>query len=1192
MFAFERNEVVRAGAGTGKTEALATLYLHLVGGLGSPEVWPRGGVPPERVAAMTFTEKAAREMRERIAEAVDLLAAERLPKTFEDADEARRQAEIARWVDLRRLPRPVAARIEALADSAARSGRPLPPPEVWQRIAWSLGSTQIGTFHGFAAGVLRRAAVDLGLDPAFEVLEQPESDRMLRAASLRALASAASRDLAWVVELMGACGGLGERAERGLVSVVAGLVRALEEDGVKADGLRLRPAVEPSGALVSAAADTLRRFAGACDKAPSLRDDGTAGRVRELADAAASLPALDAPERALERLQTLRGFTGVLPPRGRTKRLEPLAEEAREALQALETDALAAVSVRLGECVRAVVAEAQRGYEALRRRRAGLDYADLMRLLRDGMRDRPAFRREWKHRYDAVLVDEFQDTNQVQRDLLFLLRERRDAERVIPPGGHPSAQDLEPSGLFLVGDAKQSIYAFRFAEVAVFLATERELVAAGGEALELTDSFRALEGVLAAVNPVSEALLGTGMLRPEGMYDRARDALVSVAPGDGQPRVELLLVPEGRADPQRQAEAEAIAARIAALALWSVEPPAGWRPPRMDEVAILVPSWSHLEPLKRALQTRRIPYVVRGGPGFWDRREVDDLVVLLRWVSDPSDRLSLAALLRGPLVGLSDAGLGNLFARSSGLEHILDPPAALRAALDPEDRARLDEARPSLWRLVRFGSTLGPDGVLRQCLAERNYCAVLARLPFGAQRVANVDKLVGMATAAARRGGEDSDLAGFVAWLDRTREASQRESEADLDDAATGSVQLLSIHAAKGLEWPVVFVAQTSRRAVPRADRVLLDAGRQLVVLPGAVELPETFRALRREAYAAEEDDGRRLLYVALTRARDLLVVSGPSEGGEGPWVTLRSALQREAPHRVRVLIPAQEAPPGVPVRAHREGQDAPEASLESEAPTVSARRRLHLAGGALQDYALCPRRYHALYELRLTERGVLGAEQDAAGALARRALHEAPLGALFRDPGEALEGVCRALGEECLPAVRQAARGLLERFVDSAPGVCLQRTPEALLGRALPFSVKVSEGPREVLLTGRVDLVLRGEGLGRDGVVALRYAMPPERDDRWEAMPEGELGLELARLALHARYREAPGEAVTVHAAVLALASPGSLEWVLRREPLEGRALDLAEALAQSHAAARWDGRPRYVCEGLRCGFIPRCHG
>ena len=164
-----------------------------------------------------------------------------------------------------------------------------------------------------------------------------------------------------------------------------------------------------------------------------------------------------------------------------------------------------------------------------KRQRAALDYSDLMRLLRDGLRDRAALRREWKARYDAVLIDEFQDTNRVQRDLLYLLRERRDAERLLAPGQSLTAAELEHTGLLMVGDAKQSIYAFRGAEVAVFLATEQELAETGGERLELTDSFRALDGVLEAINPVTEALLTGGGVHATSMYDRVRDTLVATA---------------------------------------------------------------------------------------------------------------------------------------------------------------------------------------------------------------------------------------------------------------------------------------------------------------------------------------------------------------------------------------------------------------------------------------------------------------------------------------------------------------------------------------------------------------------------------------------------------------------------------------------------------------------------------------
>ncbi|MFO0646530.1 MAG: UvrD-helicase domain-containing protein [Polyangiales bacterium] len=1195
LFAFERNAVVRAGAGTGKTEALSTVYLHLVGGIASPAVWPRGGVGPERIVALTFTEKAAREMRERITEAVTLLAAERLPRELEATDPEARLEAAKRWGLLRGVTPAVVARVLALADSAAQNGRPLPSPEAWQRIAWSLGSAQVGTFHGFAAGLLRRSAVELGLDPAFGVIEEEDADRMLRAAALAALSDAAQRDVSAVVELMAAGGGIGERGDRGLVTLIADLVRALDEDGLRAEGVTVAAAVEPTDVRSYIAADTLARFAAACGEVPALRDDGTAQRVHDLAHRIEDFPPMTSPERALERVRVLRSQGKTIPPRTRTRKLEPLAEEAREAVSSLLRDALSVVSVRLAEAARSVAADTQRRYERAKKQRAGVDYSDLMRLLRDGLRDRATLRREWKQRYDAVLVDEFQDTNRVQRDLLYLLRERRDAERLLAPGQSLTAAELERTGLLVVGDAKQSIYAFRGAEVAVFLSTEQELADAGGERLELTDSFRALDRVLEAVNPITEALLTGVGVHATGMYDRVRDTLVATAVGDTSARVELALVPEGRADDQRRAEADVIARRITELATSSGHGP-GWRAPRMDEIAVLVPSWSHLEPIKRALQIRGIPYTLRGGPGFWDRREVDDLIVLLRFVAQPSDRLSLAALLRGPLVGLSDAGLGNLFAEAAGLDDILDPPTSLRAALDADDRARLDEARASLRRLVRFGPTLGPHGVLRQVLAERGYAAVLARLPFGAQRVANVDKLLSIAAAAEERGGDEADLAGFVLYVDRMRAAAQRESEADLEDAVTGSVNVMSIHAAKGLEWPVVFVAQTSRRRPPRVDRVLLDDRGRLVALPGGVDVPDGFRDMRKRAHAAEEDDARRLLYVALTRARDLLVVTGPAGAGEGEWPALRSALEAEAPFRVRVVA-AGEGGATVPVRARAEATDDDvqrTATVEkTEAPPT--RRHLALASEALQDFAWCARRFHALHDLGLREHTGASWEHFAGGDLARRALAHASPAALLDDPELALARCCAANGERSTGAVADAARSLLRRFASLPLARALADDDGLVLGRSLSWALRLEESGRALTVTGVADLVLRGEALDRDGVVVARVATLPDRDEAALPGADPELDLLLARIALSKRFAEG-GSPVPVRAAIVALGDEGkaAVHFVqpVSDEVVCARALDAARQLDAARESGRWQALPRYACDGLRCGFVPRCHG
>ena len=1199
LLAFERNAVVRAGAGTGKTEALSTVYLHLAAGLCSPATWPRGGVPPERIVAMTFTEKAAREMRERITEAVSQLAVERLPRELESTDEAVRLEAARRWGAARGVTSAVVSRVLSLADSAALHGRPLPPPEVWQRVAWSLGSAQIGTFHSFAAGVLRRAAVDLGLDPAFGVIEAEDADRLLRAASLGALSDAAQRDVNAVVELMAAGGGLGEHGDRGLVTLLTDLVQQLDEDGIRADSLLVAPAVEPTDLRAYIAAHTIKEFAEACLTVPALRDDGTAQRVHDLARRVEDLPPMTTPELALERVRTLRDFAkgkGALPPRNRTKKLEPLAEKAREALTLLLQDALSIVSVRLAEAARSIVADAQRRYERAKKARAGVDYADLMRLLRDGLRERAALRREWKARYDAVLVDEFQDTNRVQRDLLYLLRERRDTERLLAPGQSLSAAELEPTGLLVVGDAKQSIYAFRGAEVAVFLATEQELAEAGGERLELTDSFRAVDRVLDAINPVTEALLTGGSVHATGMYDRARDTLVATAVGDGETRVELVLVPEGKADEQRRAEAEAIARRITELATPQGNTP-GWRPPRMDEIAVLVPSWSHLEPIKRALQVRGVPFTLRGGPGFWDRREVDDLIVLLRFVAWPSDRLSLAALLRGPLVGLSDAGLAHLFAESAGLDDLLDPPASLRASLDVDDRERLDEARTALRRLVRFGPTLGPHGVLRQCLAERGYAAVLAALPFGAQRVANVDKLLGIAAAAEQRGGDEADLAGFVRYVDRMRDAAQRESEADVEDAVTGSVNVMSIHAAKGLEWPVVFVAQTSHRGVPRVDRVLLDERGRLVALPGGVEVPEAFRALRKRAHAAEEDDARRLLYVALTRARDLLVVTGPDGDGEGSWSVLRNALRAESPWRVRV-IESGGGGPAVAVRARTESVDddlAPEREARAEVAAEPPRRRLALASSTVQDVAWCARRFHVLHDLGLREHTGAWSEAAAAREVVRRVLAQTPMDALVGDPDGSLARACAAAGEHKDGAVAECARAALRRFATSPLGRALAEDPGRAVGASLPWALRLTEGGLDVSVTGHADLVVRGDAVGRDGLVVVRVTTLPDRDERALPGADPELDLLLACVALARRFA-AQGQRVPVTPAALPLGeeSRGELTYVHHVGALavEVRAMEAVRAMLQAREAGRWEARPRYVCDGLRCGFVARCHG
>ncbi|MBL8683391.1 MAG: UvrD-helicase domain-containing protein [Myxococcales bacterium] len=1192
LFSFSRNTLLRAGAGTGKTEALATVYLHLVGGLCDPDVWSKQGVASERIVALTFTEKAAIEMRERIAEAVRVLSFEDSPAGIDASDPRVRERAARQWAQSRSLDRAAAARLLALGESANRQGRPMPDRATWQRVGFALGNARIGTFHGFAAGVLRAVALDLGIDPTFRVTEPEEADRLLREAITEALSSAARSEVDAVADLMAAAGGIDPEGDRGVVVRFVSMVHALDEAGSSDEEVSDGPVLDATPPQPFIAADAIERFARACEGVSALSSERIPARLLKLSGAISELGVVDSPAKARQCVALLR--TARLPSKNRTRAIEADANRARDMIESLHDAALAVHSAWLARAAKDVLLDARRLFRAKKKKRHVLDFADLLRRLRDALRDEPRMRRAWKRRFDAVLVDEFQDTNRLQRDLLYLLRERRDGAAAAADedaGGRvPTASELEPSGLLLVGDAKQSIYAFRSADVGVFLETERDLVNAGGVSMELVESHRSVDAVLDAINPAAEALLGAGLTaHGERFYDSARDALVAEAAGDGEARVELVLVSGDSADEIRELEAQAIARRIKKLVDPLARHAPGWRSPRLDEIAVLVPTWSHTEPVKKALQREGIPYAQLGGPGFWERREVDDLVALLRLVADPADRLALASVLRGPLVGLSDAALAHVLGRKSTLDDALDPPAAVREALEEDDRARLDESRPSIKRLARAGGSLPPDEVLRIILAERNYAAVLAALPFGAQRAANVDKLVGLAQEASRRGGEDSSVAGFVRYVDRMRAAAEHETEVDVSDVSTGAVQLLSIHAAKGLEWPVVFVAQTSRRRKIHAERVLLDARRRVVALPSDYDAPPPFQELRRDAHAAEEDDQRRLLYVALTRARDMAIVSGPASEGEGEWRTLSMALLRLAPASVRVIKPGLDGP-SVGVRAAGAPSATHASAGEVDAPPAPPPKRrtrsLTVHAEALGEFARCPRRYAFRYELGAPEeRARTSPPRDRVESLVRSTLRAALPCAVGEEGGAVHAALAAEHEDDAL--VREHAAKIARAALAMETGRALSEEG-ALSASELAIALRIEGESVALVLEARADFVARASALGgeSDAVAVVRVALEGPSSDATFWRDE----LEAARLGLASRL----GDEVTVRACVWLVGPERStVRWLDAVEPDKSRAQlsELGAHFARSLDEGAWEGRARPQCERMKCGYVGRCH-
>ncbi|MGZ3408563.1 MAG: UvrD-helicase domain-containing protein, partial [Polyangia bacterium] len=485
------------------------------------------------------------------------------------------------------------------------------------------------------------------------------------------------------------------------------------------------------------------------------------------------------------------------------------------------------------------------------KKRAGVvDFSDLLTMARDLLRDDAAVRASVRARFDAVLVDEFQDTNPVQAELVRLVGGRQ--------------PDDDGARLFVVGDRKQSIYEFRGADVAVFARAAEELVARGGAEELLTQSRRSAPSLLALTNALfARALDG---------YEPAKDDLSPFrtdAPATAG--AELIRVAPGPSAECRLREARAVARRIAELR-------AGGR--RLGEIAILLRRFTHLYDYLDALRAVALPYFVVRGRGFFAAQEVRDLASALSVIDDPDDLLSLVALLRSPIVGVSDETVARLsLAGQLRTRVLLDVATALPETLAPAERDGLERFRARFRELRLTADRLGPAACAQAIVDDGDLVAVLASTPDGEQRVANLMRLVEKAREFEARGG---DLRAFANWLRRAAApgGEAQAAEAQVADERDDVVRVMTVHQAKGLEFPVVFVPACG--GLERSDHAPIvydaDQGLGLRLRDERSPLRVHSTASKRVAdvrKARQAAESLRVFYVAATRARDLVVFSG-----------------------------------------------------------------------------------------------------------------------------------------------------------------------------------------------------------------------------------------------------------------------------------------------------------------------------
>ncbi|HEY2151545.1 MAG TPA: UvrD-helicase domain-containing protein [Vicinamibacterales bacterium] len=837
------NIILEASAGTGKTRVLVERYVNLL----------RAGVEPDHILAITFTRKAAAEMRQRIIER--LKEASRLS-----------QFDAGRWRDLKER----------------------------------LGDIAVSTIDAFCLSLLREFPLEADVDPGFDLADATEVPRLIGESLDHAfrISRAAARDDEDVALVFAQ---LGERRLR------AGIAALLDRRLVAPHALRRFLQKGPrdltaAGACESAAAAFRTLFADTRGGLETFLNDGPihhpqfamlADDVRRLARSPQAVADTQAAFRTLvDRLRAYfltqegkprgqnfagTGFTATdcdSPDAWKRHRAEAfrLAPLVARAVKDFRRDLNAVMSRGVWK----IFAVALRQYQHTLDAHALLDFSGVLERAVQLLKEMDEFaesrlRLETRHRH--VLVDEFQDTSRAQWELVRQLVKSWGE-------GFGAAADAIPPSIFIVGDRKQSIYGFRDADVAVVDDAAGFIKALRPDGIPpqaITVSFRSTPEILAFVNEVFGAIVSTETAVatrrdafrygdkdrfPVDRPDAGADAAAATGPG-----VQFI------AGDTVHAAADRVASEIVRLLNGTVvrDRVTGLhREARPADIAILFRSRDSHRDFEAALDRRGVATYVYKGLGFFDADEIQDAVALLRYLADPRSNLRVATLLRSRLVRLSDHAVAHLGAAAAAAILDIEPPAALEVFSD-EDRRVLQQLRMSVPLWLACVDRLAPSELLDTILRETAY-AYEIRGSRRAQARENLKKLRGMIRRAQNHGYPT--LARIADHLERL--AVGDESNAAID--AVDAVSLMTVHAAKGLEFPIVFVVNMGRgtggfRAPIRVnDDVAGDA---------SVAIADYQSEADEDASAREREESKRLLYVALTRARDRLYLSATVKDGQ-----------------------------------------------------------------------------------------------------------------------------------------------------------------------------------------------------------------------------------------------------------------------------------------------------------------------
>jgi ATP-dependent helicase/nuclease subunit A len=820
---------VTANAGSGKTKVLVERYV---------EILASGSASVGEVVAITFTEKAASELRRKIAERV----------------------------------------MERIATSIDPVER-----QMLETVRRKLSAAVIGTIHSFCGRILREYPVEAGVDASFSVLEEIDRDLLLQesiretfSSILKGEKNAVHSELYDVLRKLG---------KPGVLKIIKALV----------DKREVIERLTAKGGIYSGSDDEI--LAGWNDALQQhvqseLSADDLVKDVRRILGVATGLSA-GAGKKLLDQFVTASSFAEKtelyerlmqLMLRQNSGLLKAFLGSGDEKIVAAEARSLHSrhrvISVflnRIGaentreeerELLRMTrcLLEVQRRILELYRRKKGvacqLDYDDLQLLTRALLQNEGVTQR-LAQRYKFIMVDEYQDTNKLQYEIL-----------------QPLLGRLSTGNLFIVGDPKQSIYAFRFADVAVFNQTKDDIIQKSGASgsVILDDSFRPLKKVAAFINTTFSPLMGGRI--PAGsstaLYEIPYEPLVMARQNDADGRVEVLLRDEESADPELT-EGEMIARRILQLhrseyQVFDKEERS--RNVRFKDIAILMRSRAPLASLESALVRYNIPYLTSGGVGYYQTQDIYDFYNYFQFLLNPDDDVALAGILRSPFFLVSDAELFELARerRSGSLwRHIRRTEMGRSAGVQ--------HAAASLTADLDLGLRLPVPELISRVVQRTSYLGKVSGSSRSNQAIANLEKLQRLAQRYDVLGL--TNLYDFTQRLKRLIDEEEKEGQGAVD-VESDAVQVMTIHAAKGLEFPVVIIPNLEKSFRYDEEPYLDDRlGIGFSTHGDDGEEPSPLTALlRHQSRLKTRSEEKRIFYVGCTRARDMLILSASLKRG------------------------------------------------------------------------------------------------------------------------------------------------------------------------------------------------------------------------------------------------------------------------------------------------------------------------